>query len=414
MAERIKLILQKRSALKSQITVFGNILDKSNIDISAMKLRLKRLTELFNNFEELFDELMVMEPNPEHQTEFESIQDRFYSVAGKAENIISSAVSTSLIVNSANSDTRADGSLNMSNIEKRVKLPQISLPTFNGQYEDWMSFKNAFRSLINSREDLSEIDKLHYLKSALIGEAAKKIAIFSISSANYTKAWEILERSYEVKRILVSKHISSILNAPYLEKESSQGLSKLADDMQQNVASLEALGIHVTPEIAVHVLESKLPKTILMQWESSLSRDEFPSLEKMYEFLYRCAVSTSRRERTRKVDDNNKGEVCNKKRKIGTGQAFASNTIQSCIVCCNHSYPIYKCETFRKHTPQERLGIIKKARLCYNCLRSHVGKPCKLSGCTICNQRHNTLLYLSKEASANETKETLSKTKTEL
>jgi len=44
------------------------------------------------------------------------------------------------------------------------------MPTFDGKYENWLSFKNAFHSMIGSQTDLSEIDKLHYLKSALIDD----------------------------------------------------------------------------------------------------------------------------------------------------------------------------------------------------------------------------------------------------
>jgi len=49
--------------------------------------------------------------------------------------------------------------------------------------------------------DLSDIDKLHYLKSILTGEAAAKVRIFEIEGINYSNAWKILERAYEVKRI---------------------------------------------------------------------------------------------------------------------------------------------------------------------------------------------------------------------
>jgi len=113
--------------------------------------------------------------------------------------------------------------------------------------------------MIGSQTDLSEIDKLHYLKSALI--AANKTKIFTLDDINYTKAWDLLERAYEVKHILIFRHISLIINLPVLDKESTSGLTKLADETQQHIASLSALGVPVVPEMIVHILESKLPKT---------------------------------------------------------------------------------------------------------------------------------------------------------
>lgn len=67
-------------------------------------------------------------------------------------------------------------------------MPEASLPTFDGKFKGWLLFKNTFRNMIDSQMDLSNIDKLHYLKSALIGEAASKIKIFIIDGINYSNA----------------------------------------------------------------------------------------------------------------------------------------------------------------------------------------------------------------------------------
>lgn len=104
--------------------------------------------------------------------------------------------------------------------------------------------------MIGSQTDLSDVDKLHYLKFALIGETTNKIRIFTIDGIN-CKAWELLERSYEVRRVLISQYLTLILNLPALEKETTSGLSKLADDAQEHVASLSALGVSVGPKMIV-------------------------------------------------------------------------------------------------------------------------------------------------------------------
>lgn len=41
-----------------------------------------------------------------------------------------------------------------------MKLPEAPLPTFDGKYENWLTFKNAFTNMIGSRTDLSDVDKL--------------------------------------------------------------------------------------------------------------------------------------------------------------------------------------------------------------------------------------------------------------
>lgn len=42
----------------------------------------------------------------------------------------------------------------------------------------------------------------------------------------------MLERAYEVKQILITRHFSLIISLPTLDKESINGLSKLVDDTQ--------------------------------------------------------------------------------------------------------------------------------------------------------------------------------------
>lgn len=78
MADKIKLLIQKRTSLKFQITSLSNILDKGKYDNASLKLRMKRVTELYHAFEDSNDELAVLDPNEGHQIEFTSIQDRYY------------------------------------------------------------------------------------------------------------------------------------------------------------------------------------------------------------------------------------------------------------------------------------------------------------------------------------------------
>ncbi|XP_070530075.1 uncharacterized protein [Cardiocondyla obscurior] len=397
MAERTRFLIQKRTSLKSQITSLTNLFEKQALDNTALKLRLARLTTLYNAFEEYNDELAISDPDEAHQVEFTQIQDRFYALAGRIENFLNRADTSNASTSGTNNDVRSESVNSTTTIRmRRIKLPEAPLPTFDGRYENWLSFKNAFHNVIGSQTDLSEIDKLHYLKAALIGDAANKVKVFSVDGINYTKAWDLLERAYEVKRLLVSRHLSMIINAPVLEKETSNGLTKLADEIQQHLASLNSLGITVGSEMIIHLIESKLPRQTTEKWEVNLERDEMPTLDKLYEFLYRTAVTASKRERS-KIPDTEKGkfEPSAKRRKIHpANQSFIVDTSRNCVVCKNKQHPLFVCDTFKQMPVQKRIDTIKKARLCYNCLRSHRNRPCGYSTCPRCHKRHNTLLHI--------------------
>jgi len=70
-------------------------------------------------------------------------------------------------------------------VKRRRKLSEGLIPSFDDKFEEWLSFKNAFISMIRSQTDLSDSDKLHYLITALKDEAVNKIKIFSNDSIDY-------------------------------------------------------------------------------------------------------------------------------------------------------------------------------------------------------------------------------------
>lgn len=106
------------------------------------------------------------------------------------------------------------------NNESQIKLPKIDLPTFSGAYEDWHSCFNTFDSLRHSNTSLSDIQRFHYLKSPIKGEAAETIASIEISQVHYNDAWSRLTKRYDNKRVAVQNHIKAIFDLPNVRKEN--------------------------------------------------------------------------------------------------------------------------------------------------------------------------------------------------
>ncbi|XP_036138378.1 uncharacterized protein LOC118644290 [Monomorium pharaonis] len=416
MADKIKLLIQKRTSLKIQITTLANAFEKGKVDNTTLKLRSARLTELYRAYKDYNDELAILNPSDSHEAEFENIQERFYALASKIERVTNTA-------NTSISNASTSGSVNRSvdaaspppAKRRRVKLPESSLPTFDGTFENWLSFKNAFIDAIDTQTDLSDIDKLHYLRSALIGEAANKLKILTVDKINYSRAWEFLERAYEVKRVLISRHLSAILNLPIIDKETTSSLTKLADETQEHVASLSALGVSIGSEMLTHILESKLPKITSEKWEATLERDEFPKPDQLYEFIYKTAVCASKREKGKATDSQKMATEMATKKKHGysTNKAFVLDASRKCVACKTKIHPLYSCDKFKQWPITKRIEVVKKARLCYNCLRSHRGNLCKFSNCTVCKKRYNTLLHNDNYTPVNKTDTSQAESKTE-
>lgn len=160
------------------------------------------------------------------------------------------------------------------------------------------------------------------MQGSLRDDALEKIIDLPIRGENYMKAWNILVKAYENKRLIISKHISLILIAPRQDKNDRKSLEKLADIAMTNLNSLETLGVKLAHEIVVHILDRKLLPLTLMDWKNSLERNVFPSLDSMIEFLYKRAALQS----LPSNDKNNYDSYCppNKKQKLDKKQTAKS------------------------------------------------------------------------------------------
>ena len=69
----------------------------------------------------------------------------------------------------------------------------------------------SFTAVIASNANLYNIQKLYYLKSVVIGQAAELIAPLELTNANFLVAWHLLEERYFNKEII----IDSLVREPF-------------------------------------------------------------------------------------------------------------------------------------------------------------------------------------------------------
>ena len=69
------------------------------------------------------------------------------------------------------------------------------------------------------------------------------------------------------------------------------------------------------------------------------------------------------------------------------------------LVCkmCELDHPLYKCEMFKKLSPEDRLKTVLDLKLCVNCLREgHFANRCmRQATCSVpgCGRKHSTFLH---------------------
>ncbi|XP_033213939.1 uncharacterized protein LOC117171003 [Belonocnema kinseyi] len=195
--DRLSVLLQKRISIKENITSFEEFLaqfDSNNPTQAAeLQIRYNSIISCLTTLEEICDEIQLIDAETDHSPVKKSIQNLSFQTLAQAQNILKSiwpqfsANANQVSRESFSGNENGNGSV-ASTSRRNLKLPQTVLPTFSGKMEEWLSFKDTFRTMIHNHNDLSNVEKLQYLKSVLKDEALRKIQVFSITEENYDRA----------------------------------------------------------------------------------------------------------------------------------------------------------------------------------------------------------------------------------
>ena len=282
-AER-KRFTKKRSIVKSQLTRLQTFIDNytDSNDIHEVKVRKKHLSELWDKFQDIQGELEVGDDEQQdesYRTQFESM---YFEVASKFELIL---------------DKREQSvGASIGTVNTQVNLPKITLPNFDGSYRQWPAFCDSFKCMVHENNSLSAIQKLHYLRSSLKGEAFQLISTLPTTDSNYSVAWNLLSERYENKKLIASTYVSELLNVNCVNKENAGELRQFVNVATSNLNALKALELDVPLEEIILLCHfvSKLDVNTRKEWELRNTNNSFPQITDLFSFLeHRCQVLES-------------------------------------------------------------------------------------------------------------------------
>jgi len=224
--QEIKDLIRARGRVQASLTriqTFVQEYDETQ-DVLNIKLRMGRLEEIWNKYEEIQDKVESIDYDPSKHDDFRNdFETKFYGLNVKMQRIISEHDDKSS-EQIHPTDAVEQGSLNAHN---NLKLPAIKLPNFSGQYDRWISFSDMFKALIHENDSLPEIQKFYYLRSSLSGKAERLISSLPMTANNYAIAWKLLVERYENKRLIAASHIRQLLALKQLHKESANEFAEL-------------------------------------------------------------------------------------------------------------------------------------------------------------------------------------------
>lgn len=249
--------------------------------------------------------------------------------------------------------------------------------------------------------------KCSLLLQSLTGPAAAKVAQFDPSDTNYSKAWQTLLEFYDHKRIIAMERLDANLDLPKLTIASTEGLTALLDVLRPNLHILEGLGARSSDEhLLVRIIERSLPPSIRSRWQDKLQSDHLPKLDDLIKFIQNAifkqeAVDYSdppqRNPQTKRAGDTPSRPPKRMARSpahafvtAATPRPAASPNVAFVCEMCRGPHRLYRCFKFIASSIQDRWALVRRIRICQNCLWDHP-HPCGSNRrCKECNIEHHT------------------------
>ncbi|CAH2266948.1 jg10262 [Pararge aegeria aegeria] len=422
---RSKDLIKLRGIIKGKLTIFQNFLNSLNTcerinetQFNELECRLNKLDSVQVEYDKLQTEMELLSDDPEQLLlEREEFDTRYYSLVASARTLLAKCSRQQRRTLSMSESSEGSERANRGALHDFVRLPKISLPIFDGDFQHWLTFRDTFISLIHDNNTIGDINKFHYLKAALKGSALIMIQNLEFTSKNYKIAWQLLSNRYDNERLLINNHINAILDFTPIQKESCHFLRKLIDTIRRNLCALNTLGQPTDhwDTLIIHLMTKKLDSITFREWEEHRNTiSTSPTLKQFVDFLtnradlletihqdikqrqsltqtYLNTQSTERNQNTQNIETKSKNTFYSNKTK---------NIDDKIIACpmCKQNHFLFSCPDFRNLDVDTRILKMQNFTVCKNCLRpGHKTNFCKLTHCKYCVNKHNTLLHKDTE-----------------
>ncbi|XP_055714360.1 uncharacterized protein LOC129808602 [Phlebotomus papatasi] len=278
-----------------------------------------------------------------------------------------------------------------------LKLPNMSLPTFSGKYSEWTTFKDRFTSVVINHPNLTGVQKLDYLQSALTGVAASTIKRLAVTDDNFSVAWEVLIENFERKNEIIADHVRNFFKMPQFNPSDPLAFRKIYNTLSESVMALDVMNMTSRDPWLIQFTLDKLDSESRVLWGRHCG-DTVPDLDKFKKFLnQRCVDALNAQESSFKSNDNarpsSSKSSSSTSSKRQSGVFHNSSGTSTCRCCQDTFHSLYKCAKFLAQTPNERYDTVKKLSVCRNCLSPHNTSTCTFHKCRKCHAKHNILLH---------------------
>lgn len=172
--------------------------------------------------------------------------------------------------------------------QSTTELPQIRLPTFSEDYQQWSEFRDLFTALFKNDESLSGSQKMSYLRTQLKDDALLLLANMTLTDDSSPIAWKLLKTHYSNPRRVLATYLEGLLSHELISDHSAPELNAMLLASSKALDAIRFMKIKVDnwDPILIHVTLRRLSVKLREEWETTLGlSNDIPKYEQLHDFL---------------------------------------------------------------------------------------------------------------------------------
>ena len=299
-----------------------------------------------------------------------------------------------------------------------MKLPRVELKKFSGNIKEFHDWAGLFENVIINDDKFDDVQRIYYLKTLLISDAAKLVENVPIDATSFKPTWKAITDFYGNKRSLIAQHFAEVMDLPPIKTD--EDIRHTICTVSAAMRGLEAHGVNakaMSPMITFAVVR-KFSTTIRREWEkSNTDTSNYPEFSALESFLKTIAFAfegAKNAERSGTQDSTATTSTKSKKSTVAATTTATNSTSKNddpktdqnanysksdsrpnlCCVLCSNPHYLAWCGKFIAMSLADRCDTVRRFKLCDNCLKpNHIARDCAASCCKKCSQKHNTTLH---------------------
>ena len=300
---------------------------------------------------------------------------------------------------------------------KMLNTPKVEIEPFDGDPLKFHSFFAIFDECVHNT-DMDDTSKLTRLIQATAEDANTAIlpCVLIGGSRGYNEARRILESRFGNSFLVSERIISSLRKGKPIR--TARDLLQLADELSNAYEALVRMNClsEIDSQNSIIEIVNRLQLYLKNRWkklalESKRDKERYPDFKYLVDFVRREAdeandpVYGQFGSHSRSSTDLPKKQSTSLITSTNVHPQKTKSSYRSPCVVCRGEHRLFYCDDFKKMKVPERIDVVRKFKLCENCLlANHDVKNCrKQSTCSVpdCGRKHTKFIHMPENSSAN-------------